>query len=138
VRTFQPPLPLAGEGALAGKSTLSLTLSHQWERGHTQVCSVLPRKRSEVIDFYGFKNAGIPLSHWWEREPRRGGRGCSYREKHPLPNPSHQWEGTNSGLSFVCKGCFCSPIPRLHALLVGHQIGLALGVAFDWALYRAT
>jgi hypothetical protein len=23
----------AGEGALAGKSTLSLTLSHQWERG---------------------------------------------------------------------------------------------------------
>jgi hypothetical protein len=34
----------------------------------------LPRKRSQVIDFYSFKNAGLPLSHLWEREPRRGGR----------------------------------------------------------------
>jgi hypothetical protein len=31
----------AGEGALAGKSTLSLTLSHQWEREQTHVCSAL-------------------------------------------------------------------------------------------------
>jgi hypothetical protein len=31
----------AGEGALAGKSTLSLTLSHQWEREQTKACSAL-------------------------------------------------------------------------------------------------
>jgi hypothetical protein len=43
------PLPLVGEGApqgrervlLLGKAPLSLTLSHQWEREQTQVCSVL-------------------------------------------------------------------------------------------------
>jgi hypothetical protein len=40
VYTSQTPLPLAEEGALAGKSTLSLTLSHEWERGQTEVCSV--------------------------------------------------------------------------------------------------
>jgi hypothetical protein len=41
----------------------------------------------------------LPLSHLWEREPRRGGRGCSSREKHPLPNPLPPvGEGTHSGV----------------------------------------
>jgi hypothetical protein len=43
----------AGEGALAGKSTLSLTLSHQWEREQTQVCSHLfPGQKSVARSRY--------------------------------------------------------------------------------------
>jgi hypothetical protein len=67
----------------------------------------LPKKRLQVVDFYGFKNAELPLSHLWEREPRRGGRGCSCWEKHPLPNPLPPvGEGTNSGVF----GCVCGAI----------------------------
>jgi hypothetical protein len=76
-------------------------LFHLWESVllALKITLSLPRKRLQVVDFYSFKNAELPLSHLWEREPRRGGRGCSYREKHPLPNPLPPvGEGTHSGV----------------------------------------
>jgi hypothetical protein len=73
----------------------------------------LSRKRSEVIDFYGFKNAGLSLSHLWEREPRRGGRGRSCWEKHPLPNP-HQWEREQTQVCSVLFPGQKSVAPWVH------------------------
>jgi hypothetical protein len=45
----------AGKGALAGKSTLSLTLSHQWEREQTQACSALFAEQKSVARRHIFK-----------------------------------------------------------------------------------
>jgi hypothetical protein len=57
----------AGEGAFAGKSTLSLTLSHWWEREQIQT-----------------------LSHWWEREQIQT---LSHQwEREQIQTLSHQWE----------------------------------------------
>jgi hypothetical protein len=75
----------AGEGALAGKSTFSLTLSHQWEREQTQVCSVLFAGQKSVA----CRATGAPPICGRGR-PDGAGEGGLGAQKYPLPSPLPQ------------------------------------------------
>jgi hypothetical protein len=91
----------AGEGALAGKSTLSLTLSHQWEREQTQVCSDLfPGQKSVACRATGVS----PTSG-------RGNNYCVVRSVFPGQKSVAR---RDAGVSQTQEGVFCAYMRHLE------------------------